>query len=317
MPGKLTLFPSQGASRCFVLMEGRDHLAGRDPSCPVALDDPRVSARHALFQAHGAGWRLVDLESKNGTIVNGLRGRARTLSHEDWISFGGLLARFEQVSEEEAGRMGQDRALRLQTSTEIRRVLDVAPDARALLRRLVESAVAVVGAGRGFVLLLSPEGEIEGEVVGPSPGLDGSEFDGSIGALEEVLRTGRPLVAADARSDAFLGRRPSVAEMGIGALACVPLRGEGRVLGVLYVDGGKRGAPFTDLDLEILETLADHAALVLASIEVGRRILDLAVSPPETPVGHREFFREVGRRIGGLGGFPRPGGLDAPLRDRA
>jgi len=85
----------------------------------------------------------------------------------------------------------------------------------------------------------------------------------------------------------------------------------------LYVDGGKRGAPFTDLDLEILETLADHAALVLASIEVGRRILDLAVSSPETPSGHREFFREVGRRIGRIGGRPRPGGLDSPLRDRA
>ena len=315
MPGKLTLFPSQGASRCFILVEGRDHLAGRDPACPVTLDDPRVSARHALFQACGAGWQLVDLESKNGTIVNGLRGRARALSHDDWISFGGLLARFEEVSGEEARRMADDRAARLQTSTEIRRELDVALDARMLLRRLVESAVAVVGAGRGFVLLLSPEGEIQGEIVGLSTGLPGSEFDGSFGALEEVLRTGRPLVAADARSDAFLGRRPSVAEMGIGALACVPLRGEGRVLGLLYVDGGRRGAPFTDLDVEILETLAGHAALVLASMEIGRRILDLAGSSPQTPGGHRDFFREVGRRIGGISGLPRPGGLDAPLRE--
>ena len=30
MPGKLTLFPSQGASRCFLLSEGMDHLAGRE-----------------------------------------------------------------------------------------------------------------------------------------------------------------------------------------------------------------------------------------------------------------------------------------------
>jgi DNA-binding NtrC family response regulator len=48
-------------------------LVGKDPSCDAWVDDPFVSARHLRIEPRGAGWRLVDLDSTNGTFVGGAR----------------------------------------------------------------------------------------------------------------------------------------------------------------------------------------------------------------------------------------------------
>src|SRR5262245_6801335 len=47
-------------------------LIGQSPSCEVRLRDPAVSRRHAAFEIDGATVRVSDLESTNGTWVNGV-----------------------------------------------------------------------------------------------------------------------------------------------------------------------------------------------------------------------------------------------------
>jgi ABC-type multidrug transport system ATPase subunit/pSer/pThr/pTyr-binding forkhead associated (FHA) protein/ABC-type multidrug transport system permease subunit len=46
---------------------------GRDPSCAVPLDDERVSWRHLRIEPHDGQLALHDLDSKNGTFLNGRR----------------------------------------------------------------------------------------------------------------------------------------------------------------------------------------------------------------------------------------------------
>jgi hypothetical protein len=46
-------------------------LVGRHPGCDVVLDDPSVSRRHALLRFRDGTWILRDLESTNGTRLNG------------------------------------------------------------------------------------------------------------------------------------------------------------------------------------------------------------------------------------------------------
>jgi FHA domain len=46
-------------------------LVGRHPGCDVVLDHPSVSRRHAQLRFRDGGWILRDLESTNGTRVNG------------------------------------------------------------------------------------------------------------------------------------------------------------------------------------------------------------------------------------------------------
>jgi transcriptional regulator with GAF, ATPase, and Fis domain len=47
-------------------------LVGSSPVCQIRLSDPTVSRRHAAFEPAGAKFRLVDLQSRNGTYVDGV-----------------------------------------------------------------------------------------------------------------------------------------------------------------------------------------------------------------------------------------------------
>jgi hypothetical protein len=300
VPAKLTLYPSEGASRHFVLREGVDYSVGREPASDVHIDDPRISAGHARLCSRDSGWLLLDLQSKNGTFVNAIRVTEAPLESEDWVSFGGLLTRFEFVSEADVEKLRSERVRRLQTFSAARKILESNLEPRALLTRLVESVLELTGAERGFLALFSPEGRLCAEVAAgfADSTLSGEHFSGSYGAIERVLTTGRSVITSNAKADAYLGRRPSVVEMRIETLACVALRLEGQTTGLIYVDGRKRGGVFTDLDLEILEALSDHAAVAVATLRLDRQIRKLVGAPaPDVPPWGRVFFEELERRM--------------------
>ena len=62
---------------------------GRDASCDLAIADMTVSRRHATLERTEDGWLLTDLESTNGTRVNGWRVRGKvTVTPGDLVSFG-------------------------------------------------------------------------------------------------------------------------------------------------------------------------------------------------------------------------------------
>lgn len=46
-------------------------IIGRDETCHVVLDDPRVSTRHAMVYFAGGEFRVRDLDSTNGSLLNG------------------------------------------------------------------------------------------------------------------------------------------------------------------------------------------------------------------------------------------------------
>ena len=98
MPARLTVhFPSRPA-RVYLLPDGRETVIGRDPDCDVILEDDRVSRRHATLVSTAAGWSIADTGSKNGTFIGGTLVESRPLKEQNWISFGGLIARFETLS---------------------------------------------------------------------------------------------------------------------------------------------------------------------------------------------------------------------------
>ncbi len=76
----------------FVTRSEESLLLGRSSSCERVFDDEEVSRRHALLR-RGAdgGWRLVDLESTNGTWLNGRRvERSTPVSDGDELRLAGL-----------------------------------------------------------------------------------------------------------------------------------------------------------------------------------------------------------------------------------
>lgn len=68
---------------------------GRKPESTLQLGDPNVSRNHAEIRPHGNGWVLVDLNSTNGSRVNGNRVSSHELREGDEIAFGNTVLRFE------------------------------------------------------------------------------------------------------------------------------------------------------------------------------------------------------------------------------
>ena len=65
-------------------------LIGRDPQNDLVLDDRRVSRKHAEIRLRLGRYTLYDLQSTNGTYVNGRRVAEKVLEDGDKISVGGL-----------------------------------------------------------------------------------------------------------------------------------------------------------------------------------------------------------------------------------
>ena len=94
--------PTQGS--VFELAEPEVSV-GREAANHVCLVDPSVSRRHALVTSDGAGYSVRDLESLNGTFVNGVPVVERRLEHGDQIAVGDVLLLF-LLREAEGGTPG-------------------------------------------------------------------------------------------------------------------------------------------------------------------------------------------------------------------
>lgn len=77
-----------------VPLRGGRLVAGRHPECDLTLDDPTVSRRHAAFVLRGDEWWVVDLESTNGTQVNGHPVREQALTPGARVSLGEAAVEF-------------------------------------------------------------------------------------------------------------------------------------------------------------------------------------------------------------------------------
>jgi DNA-binding winged helix-turn-helix (wHTH) protein len=63
-------------SRIFQLREG-ENVVGRDPTCAAVIEEPDVSRYHARIVIAGDLATIEDLDSKNGTFVEGVRIRSK------------------------------------------------------------------------------------------------------------------------------------------------------------------------------------------------------------------------------------------------
>jgi pSer/pThr/pTyr-binding forkhead associated (FHA) protein len=68
---------------------------GRAPDNLIHLDEPSVSSRHAQIIVSGETYELIDLDSTNGTRVNGQPITRVTLQPGDKVKFGKVEACFE------------------------------------------------------------------------------------------------------------------------------------------------------------------------------------------------------------------------------
>ena len=99
-----------GVRRHCLLQEGREvdlfpgeNIVGRDLEAAVRIDDPTVSRHHARLLVDEKGVVLEDLESKNGTFVDGLRVGSRVrLKGRALLKFGSVVLPFRSYSPDQS-----------------------------------------------------------------------------------------------------------------------------------------------------------------------------------------------------------------------
>jgi two-component system response regulator HydG len=93
----LVVVSGQGAGARFAIedLSTRRVLVGQSVSCDVKLEDRAVSRRHAAFEMDALGVRVTDLESTNGTWLNGVRVRDAYLPPGGTIQVGSTTLRVD------------------------------------------------------------------------------------------------------------------------------------------------------------------------------------------------------------------------------
>ncbi|GIW72435.1 MAG: hypothetical protein KatS3mg102_1977 [Planctomycetota bacterium] len=89
--------------RTLQLEDGAIAVMGRAPDVEFSFDDRMMSRRHARFEARDGVVIVTDLNSSNGTWVNGERVRERRLAHGDRLRIGGHVFHVELPHEASAG----------------------------------------------------------------------------------------------------------------------------------------------------------------------------------------------------------------------
>lgn len=82
-------------------LSGAEVVIGRNPTTDITLLDEGISREHALvlLDEDGSGYVIEDLQSTNGTKVNGKRVRSAALVEGDQIQIGQTLFRFALIKD--------------------------------------------------------------------------------------------------------------------------------------------------------------------------------------------------------------------------
>jgi transcriptional regulator with GAF, ATPase, and Fis domain len=164
-------------------------------------------------------------------------------------------------------------------------------DRDALLGLILDRAIELTGAERGFVVLLN-EGKEEVHLARNIDREAVSEPERKVSSqiIRDVIRTGRIVRSENAESDERFEESFSVRQLRLKSIIAVPFRSRGRTIGLLYLDNRFRVAHFDDTEERLLELFADQA---VAAIEKAALIRELEGKRREV----ERLYGEQERRI--------------------
>ena len=268
---------------------------GRQADNHLILRDSRTSRSHMRIVLEEGRYTIEDLGSRFGTWVNGKRTTRQVLHNADRIDFGvpdsyrlifahgaaELNRLMEQFSVTEAPRAGVGAGLaRLKAILEVARTLESGFSTDDVLCAVVDAALAITGAERGFLLLRQGD-DLETRVARRRDGaaLAASELRVPRRVIRRALEQRRDLFSMnfDPAVETGHGLENSIADLELRSVVCVPLvrMSSGisdatallatinETVGLLYMDSKLGSADLAGGNREILQTLALEASTVL------------------------------------------------------
>ncbi|MEP6707183.1 MAG: sigma 54-interacting transcriptional regulator [Pyrinomonadaceae bacterium] len=284
MPPRLVAISGRLTGATFFLAE-EEIVIGRETSATVCIADGSVSRRHSRIQKQGDEFVLSDLESLNGTFINGVPVKTRALMHGDRVRVGDsqflvLLQEgdspstssdiqfHEQALSDETVHLRFDDALYLM-ARDLTALMKISTTINAihgldeLQKTLLELLFEVVPARRGAILL-SDDGSLE---FASSFGLD--RLRGTDGPIkvsrtitQKVMREGVALVSNQPAKDSALASESLMTDRPSSVL-CAPLVMLERAIGAIYLEATERGVQFDKDHLPLVTAIAGIAAVAI------------------------------------------------------
>ena len=270
---------------------------GRQPESDLIVRDSRVSRTHARIVEENGQYAIEDCGSLHGSYVNGKRITRQALRNSDKIEFGAqdsyqlvfaldgaeLKQLMEQVGSAAPHGVPSGPGGNL---AKLRAILDLARTVQSsfsvddVLASVVDTALAITGAERGF-LMLRAGGGLETRIARHRRGghLHASDLRVPREVIHRALERRRELLSMnfDPLGEGETRPQSSIADLDLRSVICVPLvrirTGQGEAtsvlstgsetVGVLYMDSRLVAADLAGGNRELLQTLAIEASTVL------------------------------------------------------
>ena len=303
--------PGLPDEKCFAI--GAEAVAiGRAEDQAICIPHRSLSRSHARIEPAAGRFFISDLDSKNGTLVNGARVQRCQLAHGDTVTLGDLdlvfrneppsvhavspprprpadhlapqatrallrspLGKLPPAGPEaaEKGDGGARAQSRLRTLIEVTKLLPVSDDLDELLRKILDLVFQILDVDRAVLLLHDEKsGELAPRAVRTARPVPEGQPLYSQNIVQYVLRQNVAALFTDATADPRLDSAQSVALQAIRASMCAPLKPRDDLVGVLYVDNLGSGAVFSEDDLEFLLAFASQAAVAIENAALYRRL---------------------------------------------
>lgn len=307
---QLQILSPDGQNR-FIPLDTQRISLGRSTTAELSFpDDNGLSRQHLALEREGESdsWVLVDLGSKNGTMLNGAKITGRsTLKSGDRIAAGHLIlvydgassqgskpvvvfdhreetaenstptstviTRLEGVIQSDGGEGEAQTLAASHVSALVRAGNELAGNRPLpeLFRFILDLAIQTVKADRGVLMTA----EDDNLVVQANRG-DG--FRISTAVRDRVLNSGLSVLVRDTSIDEAFRDRRSIVEQNIRTLMAVPLQTREKIIGIIYVDSPSLLREFTKDDLNLLTVMANVAAIRIeqtrfAEVEQARQLM--------------------------------------------
>jgi serine phosphatase RsbU (regulator of sigma subunit) len=283
------------------MLENATYIVGRNPDCDFFISDKTVSRRHAQINVSEGGLRcdLTDLDSHNGTTVNGARVKTAQLKKDDVILFGSTEFRVASADEPNGARTSRTSVV-LSASDPLKSVylsinealkplpskvterpdlipalfdmakMLVLPEPKeVMLQRSLEMISKIIRAERLVVLFVSEDQEEVYPAASLRPGgRDPGAFTLSRTIIREIIANKNAILICDPTADPRFAEQKSIIMSELRSAMAVPLFDEGRVHGILYVDSTDPRHQYTDDHLRVLATFGNLIASRLLSYEL-------------------------------------------------
>ncbi|MFH1551034.1 MAG: sigma 54-interacting transcriptional regulator [Planctomycetota bacterium] len=272
----------KGSERQYVVKE-RLITVGRAPDNLVEIKDAKSSRHHCQIQAVEDDYFLKDLDSHNGTLLNGRKIDEAKLHSGDRIHIGLTNILFEIKEEEGFWKDEQTAMLNLfetekerdnlrkllHVSLEINRELDL----QKLLNVIIDGAIEVTGAERGLVILDS-NGSMKIALARnfKQEEIAEAERQISFSILREVRKKGKPVITDNASEDRRFDGSVSVHGLNLRSIICLPLKARDKVIGLVYLDNRFEMGAFSQTDLKLVEAFCNHVAIALENAQLYEKV---------------------------------------------